>query len=261
MFFRYGGEVRVAISNHKLPHYLVNPSAWVRLREQLLQVSWNLTKESASCLLKELLKMEIKGPGTLLQLRSSSPIYYSASTLNMLGDIVHFFHPKYKIDQWMEILSSELWGPVTSLFGRPENQRTKNSTVKGRDPQLIYRAGLCKHFALSRVLLLYLQSATPPLRFILQCSCTPPWLQADCFFIFIFARLGHCLSFLKQRILQPLNRNHWKDVKIYIWDSPQNTVFRLNLRAEHSPGAWDGSTTVWEALLAVAVTQTERLLG
>lgn len=41
--------------------------------------------------------MEMKGPGTSLQLRSNSPIHYSASTLNMLGGNVHFCHPKVAV--------------------------------------------------------------------------------------------------------------------------------------------------------------------
>lgn len=39
-------------------------------------------------------KDENQEAGTSLQLRSNSPIHYSASTLNMQGGNVHFSHPK-----------------------------------------------------------------------------------------------------------------------------------------------------------------------
>lgn len=146
----------------------------------------------------------------------------------------------------MEILSSELWGPATFLL---LGQRTKNSSVKGRNPQLMRRAGLCQHLALSVILLLYLHTLLPLLwgPFLTVVSLLQGCRLAASLFCFCLCKTCRLSQLPETKNTAGIKQQPLKGCKnLHLGVSTENAVFRLKLRAEHSPRAWHGSTAVWD---------------
>lgn len=81
--FRRRGGVRTALLYHNMSHNLPSSS----VLGETLQFVWHLMKESLPDLFRSSVKMKIKGPGTCLQLRSTSP-RGCHSPLKVLSDIL-----------------------------------------------------------------------------------------------------------------------------------------------------------------------------
>lgn len=167
----------------------------------------------------------------------------------------------------MEILFSEPWGPVTFLWLGQRTRELKRSSVKGRDPHLICGAGLCKHFPLSGMLLLYLHSLLPLLwgSFLSVVSQT---LLLGC------RRAASLFSFCLCKT-RPLSQLPETKNTAAIKQQPVKGFKNLHLgvtteycvqteaegRAQAQGMGWQHSSVRLEGPVAVAVTQPERQLS